>query len=165
MLLKRKLAVISFISVLFSTLLMSGCEPASDTPDTGLETAAEGAFEIDQSLCDFHHTACKKQVGNTVISLRISPENTPSEKPLSVTLTSTEPLTNLAVRVEGRDMFMGVIPLFLDETSKNTYQGTLIYGSCSSNYMVWRLIASFDLNGENSVVMYDFLADSQPSNG
>ncbi|CAM3966923.1 hypothetical protein SHAQ108633_05565 [Shewanella aquimarina] len=61
-------------------------------------------------------------------------------------------------------MFMGVIPVILSETAKNTYKGTLIYGSCSSNYMVWRLIASFEIDGQSKAVMYDFLADNPGRN-
>ncbi|QYJ91826.1 hypothetical protein [Shewanella halotolerans] len=145
--------------------LLTGCEKAPKAPEQDVKVASESALEIDPSLCDFHQNSCDKKLGETLISLEISPENTPSEKPLTVTLTSSERLEHLKVRVEGRDMFMGVIPLILSEAGKNTYQGTLIYGSCSSNYMVWRLIASFEIGGQSKTIMYDFLADNPAKNG
>nr|WP_275659106.1 hypothetical protein [Shewanella sp. Isolate8] len=145
-------------------VLATGCEKPQKAPEQEVKSATEATFEIDTSLCDFHRGACDKQVGETLISLAISPADVPSEKPLSVTLSSGATLDNLKVRVEGRDMFMGVIPVILSETAKNAYQGTLIYGSCSSNYMVWRLIASFEIGGQSKTVMYDFLADNPGRN-
>lgn len=165
MLLNRQISLITLTASLFLMPLLTGCEKAPKAPKQDVKAANETAFEIDPSLCDFHQKTCDKKLGETLISLAISPEDTPSEKPLTVTLSSSESLENLQVRVEGRDMFMWVIPLILSETSKNTYQGTLIYGSCSSNYMVWRLIASFEIGGQSKTIMYDFLADNPAKNG
>ncbi|WP_428617875.1 hypothetical protein [Shewanella sp.] len=145
---------------LIVTLLLCGCEPSEKQLPKLDQNATKTPFEIDQTLCDFNQKTCDRELSGQRISLAISPENTPSEKPLQVTLTSSVALEELSVRVEGRDMFMGVIPVKLSQTGKNTYQGPLIYGSCSSDYMVWRLIASFKIQGEAKVVMFDFLADS-----
>ncbi|MCG9746501.1 hypothetical protein [Shewanella sp. Isolate8] len=164
MLLNRHFPVTSLVASLFLMVLATGCEKPQKAPEQEVKSATEATFEIDTSLCDFHRGACDKQVGETLISLAISPADVPSEKPLSVTLSSGATLDNLKVRVEGRDMFMGVIPVILSETAKNAYQGTLIYGSCSSNYMVWRLIASFEIGGQSKTVMYDFLADNPGRN-
>ena len=142
------------------TMLLFGCEPTEKQEPTLAQKANENGFESDPTLCNFKEQSCNIDVGSQRISLSISPGNAPSEQPLFVTLTSSVALEDLSVRVEGRDMFMGVIPVILSQTAKNTYHGTLIYGSCSSNYMVWRLIASFKIQGESKVVMFDFLADS-----
>nr|WP_299792759.1 hypothetical protein [uncultured Shewanella sp.] len=114
----------------------------------------------DPTLCDFKTGRCSQSVAGVQLELLITPYNTPSEKPLTVELIGSEALNDLVLRVEGRDMFMGVIPVNLTKVSKTEYNGQLIYGSCSSNYMVWRAFASFTKNGEQHVAMFDFLADS-----
>jgi hypothetical protein len=55
---------------------------------------------------------------------------------------------------------MGIIPVSLSEIKDNVYQGPVIFGSCSSNYMVWRVFVSFDYQQQTRTLMYDFLADN-----
>ncbi len=57
-------------------------------------------------------------------------------------------------------MFMGIIPVKLSQLNEKQYSGQLIFGSCSSNYMVWRVFVSFKQNDELHVATFDFLADS-----
>lgn len=56
---------------------------------------------------------------------------------------------------------MGVIPVNMNKAGENIYKGELIYGSCSSDYMVWRAFVSFTQKGETKVAIFDFLADNQ----
>ncbi|WOT03614.1 hypothetical protein [Shewanella youngdeokensis] len=146
-----KSVLYSSIIILFVTINLSGCEPKSNKKVTSMVA--------DPSICDFKNAACSKIKNGNKISLTISPWHAPSEKPLSLTLSSTEPLDDVSVRIEGRDMFMGVIPVNLTKTAKNTYNASLIYGSCSSNYMVWQAIVSYKQNGVNTFTTFEFLAD------
>lgn len=114
----------------------------------------------DLSLCAFKQEDCLKMVGDVTLRISLSPDNAPSEKPLTLKLLSSDVLDNLQVRLEGRDMFMGVIPVNISQVDKTSYEGQLIYGSCSSGYMVWRGFISFTLNGSEQVVTFDFLADN-----
>ena len=99
----------------------------------------------DDTLCQFSKGYCSKNVAGVDLGLLITPVSAPSEKPLIVKLNSSKEIDDLQVRIEGRDMFMGVIPLKLSKEGENEYKGELIYGSCSSHYMVWRVFVSFKI--------------------
>ena len=114
---------------------------------------------LDPSLCQFSAVACVKQVGDIKLTVSLSPANAPSEKPLTLTLLASSPITDVQIRLEGRDMFMGVIPVNVKQTDEMTYIGQMVYGSCSSGYMVWRGFVSFNVNGETKTAVFDFLAD------
>jgi len=127
---------------------------SEDAPDAVPKTTK------DSSLCDFSVGKCTQSVAGVTFDLLITPYNTPSEKPLTLELISSVPVNNLVIRVEGRDMFMGVIPVNLTKVDENLYNGQLIYGSCSSNYMVWRVFVTFTKEGVQHTAMFDFLADN-----
>ncbi|CAM2737470.1 hypothetical protein SHAM105786_00660 [Shewanella amazonensis] len=58
-------------------------------------------------------------------------------------------------------MFMGVIPLKWQQMDENTFNATAVYGSCSSDYMVWRLWLSVSNEaGQSQQIWFDFLADN-----
>ncbi|MFT6132398.1 MAG: hypothetical protein ACJAW2_001120 [Shewanella sp.] len=124
------------------------------------QTQEHANLVIDKTLCQFSVGECYKKVTDLQVGLLIDPINTPSEKPLIVTLSSNQKITNISMRIEGRDMFMGIIPVSLSEIKDNVYQGPVIFGSCSSNYMVWRVFVSFDYQQQTRTLMYDFLADN-----
>ncbi|QYK03098.1 hypothetical protein [Shewanella psychrotolerans] len=147
------------LAIAFSFTLL-GCSKVNEPATEAALSSAETPFSVDKTLCEFGLKACTKTVKGITITLAISPPDTPSERPLDVYLDFTKPVDNLSARVEGRDMFMGIIPMKLAQTAENRYQGKLIYGSCSSNYMVWRMFVSFNVDGKSQTVLFDFLADS-----
>ena len=116
---------------------------------------------VDQTLCQFAKEVCEQSVNNQTVSLMINPVFTPSEKPLDIQLTFSVPVSDVQIRIEGRDMFMGVIPVRLETDDQKSFKGTAIYGSCSSNYMVWRTIVSYKQDGVSKSTWFDFLADNQ----
>ena len=141
---------------LILAFLCSACSPQQQA-ETGLNAPE---FVKDTSLCNFSQASCYKQVAGIDLSLLITPFNTPSEKPLTLVIASSEAINDVTMRIEGRDMFMGVIPVKLSKLNEKQYNGQLIFGSCSSNYMVWRAFVNFTKNGEPQVAIFDFLADS-----
>jgi hypothetical protein len=146
----HKLVRIIILNILLMFLV------ACDKP----QTQEHANLVIDKTLCQFSVGECYKKVADLQVGLLIDPINTPSEKPLIVTLSSNQKITNISMRIEGRDMFMGIIPVSLSEIKDNVYQGPVIFGSCSSNYMVWRVFVSFDYQQQPRTLMYDFLADN-----
>jgi hypothetical protein len=146
----HKLVRIIILNILLMFLV------ACDKP----QTQEHANLVIDKTLCQFSVGECYKKVTDLQVGLLIDPINTPSEKPLIVTLSSNQKITNISMRIEGRDMFMGIIPVSLSEIKDNVYQGPVIFGSCSSNYMVWRVFVSFDYQQQTRTLMYDFLADN-----
>ncbi|WP_246028435.1 hypothetical protein [Shewanella atlantica] len=145
----------SLYLLLILALFCSSC--SQDAPEDVSKTIK------DTSLCDFRVGKCTQSVAGVRFDLLVSPYNTPSEKPLTLELISSEAVNDLVMRVEGRDMFMGVIPVNLTKVDENLYNGQLIYGSCSSNYMVWRAFVTFTKKGMQHAVMFDFLADNEES--
>ena len=138
---------------IFVSFLITGC---SDP-----EQKNSQAFVIDETLCQFKMGSCVREHEGIRLKLSITPHNTPSEKPLDLSLTTSSPVQNLTMRVEGRDMFMGVIPVNLSQVNEKLYKGTLLYGSCSSGYMVWSAIVSYQEGDKTRAVVFDFLADSE----
>ncbi|MCE9678452.1 hypothetical protein LZP69_04465 [Shewanella sp. AS1] len=161
MLLKINISRLYKVLTLIGLILLTGCSDQKEAQKSEAVQQTSLAFQTDDSLCKFSQGACAQQLNNLQIELTIFPETAPSEKPLQVNFTFSQPVENLKVRVEGRDMFMGIIPLNLTQTDKNHYQSTLIYGSCSSNYMVWRMFVSFTLDGKSQTALFDFLADNE----
>ncbi|GIU02839.1 MULTISPECIES: hypothetical protein [Shewanella] len=141
------------VFLLFFIANLVGCDSQVNESNTARRTA-------DATLCQFSEGECKQSVHNLSISLLINPIFAPSEKPLQVKLNFSEPVTNVDVRIEGRDMFMGIIPVKLTSADSKSFSGQAIYGSCSSDYMVWRTIVNFELNGEVKSTWFDFLADN-----
>lgn len=115
--------------------------------------------EPDPSLCQFSLSPCTRTIEQLSVTVNLSPGSVPSEKPLHFELLTNMSVTNLRVRLEGRDMFMGIIPISIRETVKNHYEGTLIFGSCGSGFMVWRVWVNFDYLGTQRTLFFDFLAD------
>ncbi|MGL4220707.1 MAG: hypothetical protein ACRCSS_08810 [Shewanella sp.] len=139
--------------LLVLTIFAAGCHKAKVLPADKVE---------DPALCQFNQGACSKTVGENTISLVLTPEAAPSEKPLNFRLSFSSPVQNLQGRLEGRDMFMGVIPVKWSQSSENQFQATAVYGSCASGYMIWRLWISFtDTDGKNHETWFDFKADNQ----
>ncbi|MCT8986624.1 hypothetical protein [Shewanella phaeophyticola] len=144
--------IIKMVSVVFFLMFLMACD--------NKKIAENSSFPIDTTLCQFSSGECYKKVADLSVGLMIDPVHTPSEKPLNLTLKFSQSITNISVRVEGRDMFMGVIPVALSAIENNQAHGTLIFGSCSSDYMVWRVFVTFDYQGQQRTLMYDFLADN-----
>ncbi|MCL1088849.1 hypothetical protein L2744_04345 [Shewanella profunda] len=120
----------------------------------------EGKQRPDPSLCVFSQGECVKTVAEIELRFTMTPSHAPSEKPLILKLLSSSPISNVQMRLEGRDMFMGIIPVNVRQVDEMNYIGQMVYGSCSSGYMVWRGFVSFTLNGKPQTVIFDFLADN-----
>ncbi len=133
-------------------LIITSCgdtKPKKNKPD-----------QIDRSLCQFYKVSCTKEINGVKITLLIDPKSVPSEKKLTLKLSSNKPIKIKSARIEGRDMFMGIIPVQFNYITNIDLLGETTLGSCTSGYMVWRLIVNIDINGTSSSVFYDFLADN-----
>lgn len=141
------------VSIFFITFLY-GCDSSSESKKVITD-------EIDLSLCQFEKGPCKLDVNDVSVHLLINPTFTPSEKPLTIALNFSQVVKDVTMRIEGRDMFMGIIPVTLKTINNRSFEGTAIYGSCSSDYMVWRALVNFTINGEKQSTWFDFLADNK----
>jgi hypothetical protein len=157
--------------------LLQACQPdnsikvtgAIDEPKTAItgkdftqmqvDTLPESS--VDLTLCQFSQGLCQLDMAGLKLAVELTPSHAPSETPLTIKLTSSDAITDVAIRLEGRDMFMGIIPVKLLGVSSTEYQGNFIYGSCSSQYMVWRLFVSVNHQGSTKSGYIDFLADNE----
>ena len=104
------------------------------------------------NLCDFQSGYCLKES----VKLKISPENAPSETWLTAQIVLPDNYRILKAHVEGRDMFMGYIPVQFDDDLVGRFR----YGSCSSGYMVWKLVLKVQKDNLSSeIIEFEWLAD------
>ncbi|MBB1267749.1 hypothetical protein [Shewanella sp. SR44-3] len=171
----------SAIALLLIINILQGCQPDSTAKDThaidepktataagdlaAKQTDALQESSVDLTLCQFSQGQCQLRFADLTLDLALTPEHAPSETPLSIKLTSSvatgaAAISDVSLRLEGRDMFMGIIPIIMKRISDSEYQGDFIYGSCSSHYMVWRLFVSVNVQGSTKSGYIDFLADS-----
>lgn len=132
--------------------VVSGCDNNS-IPQTGHDNAS-------QTLCQFATGQCQAQRAEFTALLGVSPVSAPSGEPLTFTLTLPAMAKEVKLQLQGRDMFMGRIPVPLTLSETGQYQGQAIYGACASGYMVWRAMVTFSLDGKPRTVWFDFLADA-----
>lgn len=137
---------------LFSLCFLVGCKPD--------HVEVESSFIADPSLCDFYAGSCNQKVDDVDVKLTFAQPNAPSELPIDLSIIFSAAVTDVKMTVEGRDMFMGVIPVLLQNSDSQQYNAQLVYGSCSSNYMVWRANVIFEYEGIPRSVWFDFLADA-----
>lgn len=70
-------------------------------------------------------------------------------------------ISKVSAYIEGKEMFMGKIPVFFSLVAPNQYKAETILGSCSKDQMVWRLwveISLIDINDTitSKTIFYDF---------
>lgn len=122
----------------------------------GLTACNADNTEKQTNLCDFSQGSCQQKIMGESVSLSLFPKNAPAETPLNLSLAFPDDWTLNSAQVSGRDMFMGIIPVEFSTDGR----AELIYGSCASDYMVWRLDLRFeDASGKMHIVDFDWLAD------
>ncbi|WP_299495370.1 hypothetical protein [uncultured Shewanella sp.] len=141
------------VIVIASCFLLLACEYQEIPSNTSLEISP---------LCEFRASDCLKKTTNNEVEvvLHLSQPDAPSEVPFRFDLTTSQLVENVTMRLEGRDMFMGVIPVKLTPIDDTSFSGELLYGSCSSGYMVWNAIVTFDYLGKSHQLVFAILADN-----
>lgn len=150
----------SSAAAMLSLLCLLGCEPSKNS-----HTDSSIARPVDKSLCMLQQGSCLRSIDNLDVSFQLSDPTAPSETPMTLTLTTNVNVDDLKVHLAGRDMFMGKIPVLLTQEGEDpgqsiyTYQGQVIYGACSSGYMVWNAVVSFRYQARDYQVIFPFVAD------
>jgi hypothetical protein len=87
----------------------------------------------------------------------------------SDSLTSKYAVTTVSGYLEGRDMFMGKVPVIFSQSTANVFRASSLIGSCSEEQMVWRLWLSIELQAlsiekdGSEVIKQGFYIDFQSS--
>lgn len=104
--------------------------------DGGL--AAVAGAEKDQ-ICDLSRTSCSLLLGDKSMTVSVASLPVRAEHDLVILLQGGDPAFKpVKAWLEGRDMFMGTIPVSFEPVERG-WQGSTLVGSCTSAVMVWLL--------------------------
>jgi hypothetical protein len=150
----KKLSVIGFL------FLISACKPVSEQDSTKRANALVAQCIESQNQCEI-----STELGN--FSIKFSQhqlsEKIKTELPFFIELTqlpqqeTMQSITKATAYLEGRDMFMGKVPIFFEpESKKNTYLAESLLANCSEEQMVWRLWITVALEEKSKTFFVDF---------
>ncbi len=150
----KKLSVIGFL------FLISACKPVSEQSATHSETALVAQCITSQSQCEINTEFGEFSVKFSQHQLS---DKVKTELPFFIELTQTfqqntmQSITNATAYLEGRDMFMGKVPVFFDQISEgNVYLAQSLLANCSEEQMVWRLWITVELKDKTKTFFVDF---------
>ncbi|WNC74128.1 hypothetical protein RGQ13_09100 [Thalassotalea psychrophila] len=114
---------------------------------------------IGQIDCDFTRSGCFKTYNFGVFELNASPNIIKAENEIFFSLISKSkhPIKIKSAWLEGKEMFMGKIPLFFEENSGVFTTNTLI-GACTKEQMIWTMFVEVQINDKIETLMFDFVS-------
>ncbi|HCM46787.1 MAG TPA: hypothetical protein DIS98_04555 [Colwellia sp.] len=149
-------------------LILSACKPIGEQNSTSNNSALVLQCIESQSRCEI-----STELG--IFSIRFSQhqlsDTVKTELPFFIELSeliqintanksnqSTEQsITNVSAYLEGKDMFMGKVPLFFEQgANQGTYMAQSLLASCSEELMVWRLWITADRGDLTKTFFVDF---------
>lgn len=150
----KKLSVIGFL------FLISACKPVSEQASSQSATALVAQCITSQSQCEIN-----TELGD--FSVKFSQhqltDKVKTELPFFIELTqtaqqnTTQSITNATAYLEGRDMFMGKVPVFFEQMGEGkAYLAQSLLANCSEEQMVWRLWITVELKEKTKTFFVDF---------
>lgn len=104
---------------------------------TGSQTAAPAAGN--DQICDLSHSPCTLSIGDQPLTVRVDSVPVKAEHDFVLRLQGGSPaITPSKAWLEGKEMFMGTIPVTL-VAEAGGWQGRAQVGSCTSATMIWLL--------------------------
>lgn len=101
--------------------------------------------------CQLHHSDCRFEIAGRVGQISIFPRPVPIEEPLAITLQLPEGNRLLSGYIEGINMYMGKIPVIVEQAEGQTVRVVSFLGSCSEPQMQWRLVLQLQDANEKKV--------------
>ncbi len=142
---------------LFSVVcLISACEPTQEQANSE---------PLEQFRCIASQTECNVVTKLANFSIKFSQhqltDNIEAELPFTIELAVIDEdknsITNISAHMEGRDMYMGKVPvLFKQNGNKTTYLAETMLASCSGGKMVWRLWITAETAEQQQPFFIDF---------
>lgn len=120
---------VSQSSMFILIILLSGCLPKNQQ-----STFIEPHCLNSQSQC-----LIKTDISDFDILFNVKTVIT--EQEFNIIIKNNSLNENLVINgfIEGKDMYMGKIPLFFQKNDKQIYIATTMLGSCSEEEMIWRM--------------------------
>ena len=135
-------------AVLLASVTLAGCsgdDGVGEVPVTPTRTASDGvspsgeATGTNDQICDLSHSSCSLLVGDKPLTASIEGLPIRPEHDFVLRLQGGSPaITPTKAWLEGKTMFMGVIPVQL-EAKDGGWQGAAQLGSCTTETMEWLL--------------------------
>ncbi|TRX56955.1 hypothetical protein [Thalassomonas sp. M1454] len=126
---------------------------------------SESNFSVkNANLCDFQQSECTKVSADLEIKLSTEPKvvKAESEIDFELQIKSLKPVKITSAWLEGKDMFMGKIPLFFnpsDISATNlpiTVTAQTMIGACTEDTMVWIMNIALEIEGEARLIQFYF---------
>lgn len=150
----QKLALGIFFTLLAITL--TACNPQDKTNATASEK------KIRKAQCMAQQSQCEFDLAGGQVQVLFDVDKITAEQSFNMVVNyhGAETLVNISGYLEGVDMYMGKIPLFIEprlsvsaiekkivtdlkQTNKQVFQAEVLVGSCSAEQMTWRMWLTF----------------------
>lgn len=132
--------------------------------------------------CDFATSKCKTTLDFGKVELITKPQLITPESEISFSLNFTQSKV-VAIKsawLEGKNMFMGKIPLFfkkisapnaanntrLDNLESTTAVASVLFradtmiGACTEDQMIWQMVVVVEIDGVEQLLFFDFISQS-----
>ncbi|PKI16721.1 hypothetical protein [Colwellia sp. 12G3] len=162
----KQLFVISLL------LFISACKPVSEKGSASIAIAlvpqcidSQSQCEVSTELASFSIKFSQYQLADNVktelpftIELIKLPQIKTQDNVQENSQQSTEEnTTKISAYLEGKDMFMGKVPVFFQQTGKNNiYLAQSLLASCSEEQMIWRLWVTAEVGEQTQTFFVDF---------
>lgn len=144
---------ITILAIIISTILLIG----SNYYLSGINPTPQNS-----NLCNFQQSPCSTIIEDLQITLSAGTEVIKAESEINFELLvkSEKPVIITSAWLEGKDMFMGKIPLFFTP-NKITQTNTLVsaqtmIGACTEESMVWVMNVALEVEGEARLIQFYF---------
>jgi len=123
-----------------------------------------GKFEVQFAIMDKVYTEVEFKIALSLMEpdlsvLALTNRNKAEHGEIKVIKSLTE-ITQVKAYLEGRDMYMGKIPVFFEaQALANNYQAVAMLGSCSEAEMTWRLWFSVEFYSGEEKQTQSFFVD------
>ena len=157
---KRFNNVLKQLSLVGFLLLISACKPVSEQSSVSIVSALVAQCIDSQSQCEIN---TELALFNVKFSQHQLSDKVKTELPFFIELAeisqqnAIQSITKVSAYLEGRDMFMGKVPVFFESTDKdNVYLAQSLLANCSEEQMVWRLWITVELEDKTQTFFVDF---------
>ncbi|BCN94208.1 hypothetical protein THMIRHAM_19930 [Thiomicrorhabdus immobilis] len=118
-------------SLLVTGLLLQGCSQSEQSSVNQWPTP---------KTCDLHTESCTAKMGDSTITLKISPHPIPIARPLGIEVDVTNlDVQKIELDISGINMYMGYNRVTLTQASADRYIGTSMLAFCTNQKMLWQV--------------------------
>lgn len=159
--------MLKYITICSFLFIIGACKPIEEQSNNNSENNLNAAIN---AQCIASQSECNIVTELASFSVKFAQEkldeNVKAELPFYIELSYlpadkaseiAEETMSISAHIEGRDMFMGKVPVFFLQTSnENTFQAKSLLASCMEEYMVWRLWVKVEMSGKEESFFVDF---------